>query len=118
MVEQESCFGCGGDRFIQNSAGNRATCPMCRGTGHKGTEVGLGLKDVTKTKERKSNQIFRAPKPEHPTTENGLMLEGLVLKSSLSDARKKDVIGQIIDFEQQRGRITETFATKTKKQLK
>ena len=112
-----SCVSCGGDKFIRN-AGNKATCPFCRGTGVRGQEVGLGLKDVTKTKTRGLNSVLKAPRPEHAVSGLGAKLELMILASNKSAEAKKKLLTSVLDFEESKGRVTETFMKKTVKLIK
>jgi hypothetical protein len=109
------CVGCGGDGKYRNAFGNITTCPFCRGTRHKGNEQGLGLKDVTKTKERKSNVNGRPPRAEQPISELGLKLKSMIEAKYSSAAKRQEILNRVIDFEETKGRITETEFKKVRK---
>ena len=117
VTDTDLCFGCGGDGKITNSAHNIATCPMCRGSGRKGREVGLGLKDVTKTKEKGSNRTDLVEKQNHLNSTLGTKLEGLINQQPWSDTKKQEVLREAITFEQTKGIITETKFKEMRKKM-
>jgi hypothetical protein len=115
-TSDDSCVVCGGDRIYTNAFGSRTACPGCGGTGKKNRFVGLGNKDVTKTKVRGSNSATKPPRPTHPTSALGLKLEGMVQKQQMSTDKRSRIINQIIDFEETKGSVTQTFFTKVRKE--
>lgn len=118
VQEKNTCSVCGGDKQYRNAFGSVTSCPGCRGTGVAHTQIGLGSVDVTKTKTKRSNVIQPKPaRPTRPFSIKGINLETLINSSNLSaDARKK-LLDQIIDFEIEKGSLTETARKKIWKQL-
>jgi hypothetical protein len=119
VADENACVVCGGDRFISNSAGGRATCSGCGGSGVRGREAGLGMKDVTKTKPQRTNGLNGRPvRPTHALSLEGIELEKIITGATISSQKKAELLKSIIDFEVERGRLTETFSKKVRKQLR
>jgi hypothetical protein len=91
---------------------------MCRGSGLAGAFDGWGVRDVTKTKTRKPNKVVRPERPKAPTTVGGEALATLVQNAVLSAETKAKLVNSIIDFEIEKGSITETFRKKLMKQIR
>ena len=113
-MSSESCSICGGDRRYTNAFGSTTACPACCGMS------GSGIHDVTKTKPehyRKSNIAQgKLTRPQHAISTKGIELENVIKTcTKLSNDSKKKLIDQVIDFELERGGLTDTFKKKIKK---
>lgn len=118
-MEHESCRMCGGDGLVSNSfGGSSKTCPSCHGNGRRSIEP--LFRDVTKTKasHHYSNTKVVAPKPDAPTTFEGVKLANEVKASSLSDDAKSKLVREIMEYEGSHGKCTETFSKKIRKQFR
>jgi hypothetical protein len=124
MMDSESntCVGCGGDGKYRNAFGNICACPFCHGSRHKGSEQGLGLKDVTRTKERKPNIQAKPVRATNAFSEFGIQLwnniEIALTSKRISEAKARELKDRIIGFEETKGRVTSTEKVKITKLLK
>ena len=119
VMEHESCRMCGGDGRVSNSfGGSSKTCPSCHGNGRRSIEP--LFRDVTKTKASHHHPSTKvaAPKPDAPTTFEGIKLANEVKASSLSDDAKTKLVREIMEYEGSHGKCTETFSKKVRKQFR
>lgn len=119
MSEPETCGVCGGDGRI-NTAHQTTSCPACRGSGRKSSER-VGFHDVTRTKpshHAPRGQAGKPPKKTAPSTPAGRDLADAVDASGLAEEAKQRLKQSIIDYEDQKGGMTKTFARLLRRQLK
>lgn len=119
-MEIEPCRICGGDGRVSNAfGGSSATCPSCKGTGRRNEQP--RFRDVTKTKPShfaQANKAAATAKSNVPTTAGGMILQGEIQNSRLSDEAKAKLIREIAEYEDSHGRCTDTFCKKIRKQLR
>jgi hypothetical protein len=75
---------------------------------------------VTKTKPSHHNpaKSATAPKPDAPTTFEGIQLANEVKASGLSDEVKARLTREIMEYEGSHGKCTQTFSKKIRKQVR
>jgi len=118
-MSAESCGVCGGDGRVSNSFGLTTRCPACGGTGRKG-DASSGMRDVTKTKpsHHYPAKSAAAPKPQFPSTFEGVRLANEVNASGLGDDVKGRIVREILEYEGTHGSCTKTFQQKVRKQIR
>ena len=120
-MEHESCAMCGGDGRVSNAFGGSSTsCPSCNGTGRR-VDSGPIFRDVTKTKPSHYQASGKAAVPEKPTwplTFEGSQLANDVKASGVTEVTKAKLIRDIIEYEADHGRCTQTFLKKVRKQIR
>jgi len=119
-MDVDTCGVCGGDGEVSHSAGASSRCPACHGTGRRPLDT--GFRDVTKTKpshHHPTNVTAKAEKQTWPSTHEGGQLAKEVKEcATLSEETKARLTREIIEYESSRGRCTQTFTKKIRRQLR
>lgn len=115
----QTCGICGGDGRIGNTFGASKTCPSCLGSGRRAED--RGFHDVTKTKTAPARgpQGGRGKDGQVVLSQTAAALAREVRDcTTITDAVKKSLFNDIVQYEAAHGALTDTFLKKIRKRMR